>query len=155
MPERQLYAGAATAVITPTLGDSLCGALHERAAENLHDELHARSLVLDNGEFRVALVVLDLLAARKDWLTEIKHQVSGFTGIPMAQILISCTHTHSAPTPVPWFQSNVEKDYLHWAAPRIADCVRVAVKRLHPARVGWTVGRESRVVFNRRYFMKR
>jgi hypothetical protein len=155
MADKQLLAGAATSVITPSLGASLCGATQDRRAENVHDDLHARCLVLDNGEARIALVVLDLIAARKEWLGEIKHQVHGHTGIPLSHILISCTHTHSAPTPVNVFQSNPEKDYLIWAAPRVADCVRVAVKRLQPARVGWAVGKEDRVVFNRRYFMKK
>lgn len=154
MPEKQLFAGAATAVITPTLGVSLCGSMIDRSAANIRDELHARSLVLDNGDTRLALVVLDLIAARKEWLSEIKHQINSFTGIPLAHILISCTHTHSAPTSVPVFQSNVDTDYLKWAAPRVADSVRVAVQRLQPARIGWGVGREERVVFNRRYFMK-
>src|SRR5262249_22053193 len=72
---------------------------------------------------------------------------------PMGNILISCTHTHSAVTPVDVFQSNADANYLKWAAPRVADCVRTAVQRLAPARVGWAVGREDRVVFNRRYFM--
>jgi neutral ceramidase len=154
MPEKQLLAGAATAVITPTLGVSLCGSMLDRSAANIHDDLHARSLVLDNGDTKVALVVLDLIAARKEWLSEIKHQINSFTGIPLAHILISCTHTHSAPTPVPVFQSNVETEYLKWAAARVADSVRVAVQRLQPARIGWGIGREDRVVFNRRYFMK-
>jgi hypothetical protein len=154
MPEKQLLAGAATSVITPALGVSLCGSMIDRTAENIHDELHARSLVLDNGDVKLALVVLDLIAARKEWLSEIKHLIHSYTGIPLAHILISCTHTHSAPTPVPVFQSNVAVDYLKWAAPRVADSVRVAVRRLQPARIGWAVGKEDRVVFNRRYFMK-
>src|SRR5947209_7407984 len=118
MAEKQLLAGAATAVITPHLGASLCGSMLDRRAESIHDDLHARCLVLDDGETRLALVVLDLIAANGGWLAEIKHQVNGFTGIPLANILISCTHTHSAVTPVPVFQSNVEKDYLQWAGPR-------------------------------------
>jgi hypothetical protein len=154
MPEKELLAGAATAVITPNLGVSLCGSMQDRLAENIHDDLHARSLVLDNGEARLALVVLDLIAARKEWLSEIKHQVHSYTGIPMAHVLISCTHTHSAVTPVHVFQSNPNSAYLKWAGPRVADSVRVAVQRLQPARIGWNVGREDRVVFNRRYFMK-
>jgi hypothetical protein len=57
-------------------------------------------------------------------------------------------------TPVDVFQSNADKEYLKWAAPRVADAVRVAVKRLQPARIGWAIGKEDRVVFNRRYHMK-
>ena len=89
MPEKQLLAGAATAMITPTLGVSLCGSMLDRTAANIHDELHSRSLVLDNGDTKVALVVLDLIAARKEWLSEIKHQINSFTGIGMSHILIS------------------------------------------------------------------
>jgi hypothetical protein len=154
MPDKQFLAGAATSVMTPGLGVSLCGSMQDRRAENIHDDLHARCLVLDNGEAKIALVLLDLIAARKEWLGEIKHQIHGFTGIPVANILISCTHTHSAATPVHVFQSNPEKEYLKRAASRVADGVRVAVHRLQPARIGWAVGREDRVVFNRRYFMK-
>jgi hypothetical protein len=154
MPEKQLLAGAAATVITPNLGVSLCGAMTDRLADEIHDELHARSLVLDNGESKIALVVLDLIAAAKDWLADIKHQVHSYTGIPLSNILISCTDTHSGPTTVPMFQSNVERDYLHWAGPRVADSVRLAVRRLEPARIGWATTREDRLLFNRRYFMK-
>lgn len=153
MPEKELLAGAATAVITPNLGVSVCGSMQDRRAENIHDDLTARALVLDNGETRIALVLLDLIAARKEWLGEIKHLIHGYTKIPLSNILISCTHTHSAVTPVDVFQSNTDTTYLKWAAPRVADCVRVAVRRLQPARIGWAIGREDRVVFNRRYFM--
>jgi hypothetical protein len=153
MGERHLSAGAATSVITPNLGVSLCGSMEDRRAEHIHDDLLARCLVLDNGDVRLALVLLDLIAARKEWLTEIKHAVHGHTGIPMGNVLISCTHTHSAVTPVDVFQSNADTSYLKWAAPRVVDCVRVAVNRLAPARVGWAVGHEDRIAFNRRYFM--
>jgi hypothetical protein len=153
MPEKDLQAGAAVAVLTPNLGVSVCGSMQDRRAEHLHDDLTARALVLDNGSLRVALVVLDLIAAKKEWLGEVKHQISGFTKIPLQNICISCTHTHSAVTPVDVFQSNADTNYLKWAAPRISDCVRTAVQRLAPARIGWAVGREDRVVFNRRFFM--
>jgi len=71
-------------------------------------------------------VVLDLIAAKKEWLGEIKHQIAGYTKIPLANICISCTHTHSAVSPVDVFQSNTDTSYLKWAAPRVSDCVRTA-----------------------------
>jgi hypothetical protein len=154
MAEKQLLAGAARACITPALGTSLAGSMTDRTAESVHDELSARCLVLDNGETRVALVVLDLIAAKKEWLAEIRHQITSFTKIPITNICISCTHTHSAATPVDLFQSSAAKIYLDWAGPRVVDAVRIAVQRLQPARIGWAMGREDRVVFNRRYYMK-
>jgi hypothetical protein len=154
MAEQQLQAGAAVADITPSLGVSLCGAMVDRTAQNIHDPLSARCLVLDNDDQRFAFVVLDLIAAGKEWLGEIKHAIHGLTHVPLANVLISCTHTHSAATPVDIFQSNADKEYLKWATGRVVDGVRVAVQRLQPARIGWAVGKEDRVVFNRRYFMK-
>src|SRR5262245_66156272 len=92
MPEKELLAGAATAVITPNLGVSICGSMQDRRAEHLHDDLTARGLVLDNGSTQLALVVLDLIAARKEWLGEIKHQVAGFTKIPIRTTTTRRTH---------------------------------------------------------------
>ncbi|MCX5739872.1 MAG: hypothetical protein NTZ61_15515, partial [Proteobacteria bacterium] len=53
-------AGAATSNITPSLGGKIVGDFVQFPATNVHDELHARCLVLDDGETRLALVVCDL-----------------------------------------------------------------------------------------------
>src|SRR5436190_6583173 len=52
-------AGAAASNITPQIGSSLMGLFNERHSATIHDELHARCLVLDNGEARLAIVVCD------------------------------------------------------------------------------------------------
>jgi hypothetical protein len=119
MAEKQIQAGSATACITPALGTSLAGSMTDRVAEVIHDDLAARCLVLDNGDTRLALVVLDLIAAKKEWLAEIRHQITSFTKIPISNICISCTHTHSAPTPVDLFQSTAARKYLDWAGARV------------------------------------
>src|SRR5438132_173782 len=53
-------AGAATSNITPWLGASMNGYFQDRRAAYIHDELHARCLVLDDGRTRLAIVVCDL-----------------------------------------------------------------------------------------------
>src|SRR5438309_587159 len=58
-PARQLRAGAATSNITPWLGLSINGNMQDIQAAHIHDELHARCLALDNGETRLAIVVVD------------------------------------------------------------------------------------------------
>ena len=57
----ELWAGAAAIDITPPPGAPMAGYYHARAAEGVHDPLHARALVLDSGGTRAALVVLDLI----------------------------------------------------------------------------------------------
>ena len=54
-------AGAATSNITPFLGGGVIGGFVPFPATNVHDELHARCLVLDDGQTKLALVVCDLL----------------------------------------------------------------------------------------------
>lgn len=92
----RFQAGAATSNITPALGGLIVGGFRPLPAEHVHDELHARCLVLDNGPTRLALVVLDLLGAAQAVFDEARRLVTAETGLPGAHLFMSCTHTHSA-----------------------------------------------------------
>ena len=56
---RVFRAGAATANITPPLGEKIVGNWEPIPATHVHDELHARCLVLDDGQTTLAFVVCD------------------------------------------------------------------------------------------------
>src|SRR4051794_15796827 len=58
-PQRTLRAGAATSNISPWFGLSINGGMHDHKVGHVHDELHARALVLDDGKSRLAFVVCD------------------------------------------------------------------------------------------------
>ena len=150
----KLRAGAATYNITPSLGCSLAGSMRNRIADEVHDELQVRSLALDNGSARLALAVVDSCAVPRKIIDRAKELISEQTQIPTSHVLVSATHTHSAPPADHLFQSEADPAYQDWLSVRIADAVRLAVTRLQPARIGWGVGREERLVFNRRFFMK-
>jgi hypothetical protein len=149
-----LRAGASTSNISPPLGISINGGMSDRTADYIHDELHARSLVLDNGKTRLAIVVCDSCMIPQAVLNRAKHLAHGHTGILMDQMTISATHTHSAPTAGPVFQSEPDPAYLEFLANRIADGIRRAAHNLTAARIGWGVGRVESEVFNRRWKMK-
>ena len=53
----EFRAGAATSNITPDLGGDIVGGFVPVPATHVHDELHARCLVLDDGATKLALVV--------------------------------------------------------------------------------------------------
>lgn len=151
---RQFRAGAATSNVTPWLGVSINGGMQDRTATHIHDELHARALVLDNGEMQLAFVVVDSCMLPREISDEAKRLAHQHTGIPAEHILVSATHTHSAPTAAPIFQSHVDAEYLRFLSVRIADAVRRAVNHLQPAKIGWGVGKVPGQVFNRRWKMK-
>lgn len=152
--EAAFRAGAAKSNITPPLGVSLAGAMRDRKALHVHDELYARCLVLDDGKTKIAIVVCDSLAIGKDIVARAKRLIHQRTDIPADHVLIAATHSHTAPTIAPVFQSEPEQRYIPWLVSRIADGVQRAVNNLRPARIGWGAGREDRPVFNRRFFMK-
>ncbi|MEO7651578.1 MAG: hypothetical protein ABIZ80_14020 [Bryobacteraceae bacterium] len=154
MPDRRLLAGAATSNITPPLGCSLAGSMTDKIGLDVHDELHVRGLVLDNGQTRLAFAVCDSCAIGRDLIDRAKHLINSHTGIPMTNILVSATHTHSAPAAAHLFQSPPDPSYQDWLVVRISDAVRLALHRAQPARIGWGMGREERLVFNRRFHMK-
>ncbi len=150
----KLRAGAATANITPALGCSLAGGMTDRIGTEVHDELHVRAIALDNGRARLAIAQVDSCVIPREIFDRAKAAIAERAGIPPTHALLSATHTHSAPPSAHLFQSQPDPKYTEWLAVRIADCVRMAVNRLAPSRAGWAVGREERLVFNRRYFMK-
>jgi neutral ceramidase len=151
---RQFRAGAATSNITPWLGISSNGGMQDRLPQHVHDELHSRALALDDGQTRLALVTVDSCMVPRQLLDAAKKLVHEHTSLPMENMLMSATHTHTAGTAAPVFQSEADTEYQSFLARKIADSVRIALNNLEPARVGWGVGKAPQHVFNRRWRMK-
>ncbi len=147
-------AGAATSNTTPPLGVSLNGGMSDRTAKQIHDDLHARCLVLDDGDTRLAIVVCDSCMIPRELHDAAKHLAHEETGLPIDRMLISATHTHTAPTVTGIFQSDPNAEYAEFLVRRIADGIRRAIGNLEPAKVGWAVGDDSSQVFNRRWYMQ-
>jgi hypothetical protein len=156
-----LKAGAATSNITPDLGGEIIGGFLPIPAKHIHDELHARCLVLDDGETKLALVVCDLLGIHRSLSVEARRQIQEATGIPPENILISATHTHSATSAISnasvvrSYQSDMPlNDYQKFVARRISDGVRRAIENLQPAEIAFGRVDVPEHLFNRRWYLK-
>ncbi len=154
-----LHAGAATSNITPEIGGDIVGGFVPVPCTDIHDELHARCLVLDDGKSLLALVVCDLLGLHRSVCVEAKRLIEEATGIPPSHVLISATHTHSAVNAlgerVRGYQSDQPlTDYQRFVARRISDGVRRALAARRPAEIGFGSVDVPEHVFNRRWFMK-
>ncbi len=64
---------------------------------------------------------------------------NGKTGIPTDRILISATHTHSAPAAMRALGCPADASYVAILPGRIAESIERAASNLEPARIGWTV----------------
>ena len=145
--------GAATSNITPKIGTSINGNMKDITVKQIHDETHVRCIVLDDGQTRLAILTADLCMIYREQLDEAKKRAHAITGIPIENMMMSATHTHSGGTACSVFQSDPDKDYLRFLVERIADAVVRANNNLAPARIGWDVGDEPTLVFNRRWRM--
>ena len=152
--DKVFKAGAAVSNITPKIGTSINGNMQDVLVRNVHDDTFARGIVLDDGENRLAIVVSDLCMIYREQLDEAKLRANKYTGIPVENMLMSATHTHSGGTACSVFQSDPDPDYLTFLSERIADAVIRANENRVPARIGWGVGEEPNQAFNRRWKMK-
>lgn len=153
--EAGLRAGAATSNITPSMGVRLDGTiLQVGPAKGVHDELHARCLVIDDGEERVAIVVCDNTMIAQFVLDDAKAIIERQSGLVANRVLISATHTHSAPRAIGISDEPEDKAYLKFMARRIADGVQRAINNLAPAEIGWGGTDAPEFVHNRRWFVE-
>jgi neutral ceramidase len=92
-----LQVGIAETDITPPNGFPMAGYYHERLAEGSSDPLKAKAIVFRDAQVEAALVVCDLIGIATDLSQGVRKRASEKTGIPVANIVISATHSHTAP----------------------------------------------------------
>ncbi|MFI5454465.1 MAG: hypothetical protein ACHRXM_03355 [Isosphaerales bacterium] len=95
---RSFRAGACAIDVSPSTFPVLVngGFLQNRAAR-INDPVRAKCLVLDDGSTRLAIVVVDICMMPRELIDRAKELAREKTGIPTSRMLISATHTHSAP----------------------------------------------------------
>jgi len=153
MPNK-LRAGSAATNITPPLGTAMPGGFRPRYAEDIDDELLVKSLVVDNGSVRLAMVTCDLIVVTQEIVDQAKERIEERCGIAARYVMINATHTHTAVAVADLLGVNKDKSYIDWVYLKIADVVELAIRRLQPARIGFASVDEDRIAFYRRWRMK-
>lgn len=164
-PNHDLRAGAAIADITPQ-GEwplPLIGNFGYHPAEAAQDPLSVRAIVLASGAETVAVAVVDSCYLPNDVADDAKQRAAERTGIPADRILLSATHTHTAPPSSamldwkpggpPVVQANMEA-YSERLRNGVAEAVARAQSHMEPAELGWGKVDVPEELFNRRWFMK-
>lgn len=168
-----IQVGMAEADITPPLKFPMAGYFHERLNEGTVDPLKAKAIVFRSDSQQAALVVCDLIGIAADFAKEVKTRASEQTGIPASHIIVSATHSHTAPdyskslyawmvrksspdTEAPALEKDPER--LAYIDKLISNTVDAIVRAHHaaaPAKLesGWTE-QQTPVAFNRRFVQK-
>ncbi len=134
----EFQAGAAVVDVTPEkLPVLVNGGMLSRTVGEVKTPVNARALVLGDGKTRVALVVVDSCMVGRALIDDAKEVIVDQTGIPHDHILISATHTHTAPSSMGCLGTDTDEAYVPYLRKKLAEVVKQAVENLEPARVGW------------------
>jgi len=128
----ELSVGAARRDITPypdEFGEiEMRGSFSRRPATKVNDPLYARATYFEGGDDRAALVTLDLIAAPRALVSDVRERLAASMGLEPRQVFICATHTHSAPRPD-------HEDYRELFVNGICEAIEEAAEDTAPARV--------------------
>lgn len=93
--EVTLKVGAAGEDITPD--PAILNWVTGKPFGSVHDPLAVQALVMDDGTRQVALVRWDLVDVSESARDAVRDAVSNATGIPPSHVMVTASHTHSAP----------------------------------------------------------
>jgi hypothetical protein len=136
----EFRAGAAIVDVTPIQFPVLVnGGMLSRSADKVKTPVNARAVVLDDGAERLAIVVVDSCMMPRVLLDEAKAAAAARTKIRPDRILISATHTHTAPASMGCLGTNADPTYVPYLREKLAEAIAAAEANLEPAQVGYAV----------------
>jgi hypothetical protein len=153
--EPAFRAGAAVVDVSPpNLPVIINGGFLEKSTDVVHDPLHARALALDDGTTRLAIVVVDSCMLPRELIDRAKDLAHDRTNLPVDRMLVSATHTHSAPSAMGALGSRPDPAYIAFLPGRIAEAIAQAVGNLVPAQIGWGVVEDDARTHCRRWIRR-
>lgn len=131
----------------------------DRFATGVHDDLWAHCFYMktnDGEEF--GIVIMDLLYYSKMRVKIMRAKIEARTGIPSDHINVYCTHTHSGPITIAYYDKYAERDmlyphYLDEIEYKVAEAFVKGQAEAFPAMIGsgkGHCGKEQNVGGNRR-----
>jgi hypothetical protein len=135
-----LKAGVAQVDITPPVGLGMYGfASRKGGATGVLDPLMARVLVLEAGETRLALVVMDLgKPPASEWIRQLRQDAARDGGI--SHVLVAATHTHSGPEIRDEYPPREGPDWETGALQKVGRAIGDAHRHAVEARIGTGYG---------------
>lgn len=130
--------GAARRDITPSIGTCLFGYRPNHQSTSLHDPLNVTAVAFSDGAETSVLLTVTVAEIGNEIAAEIRSKAGEAVGVPAENIVVSATHTHSAPNCVGmegW--GDVDWPYVNGILiPACADAAKEACDSLVPAEIG-------------------
>jgi len=135
-----LKAGVAKVEITPPTGLRMYGFSNRKGGSTgTLDPLMARVLVLEAGEKRLALVVLDLgRPFAEAWIARLREDARKISGV--SYVLLAAIHTHSGPAIRDEYPPKQSPDWETGVLEKVEKAIAEACQHLAEARLGTGYG---------------
>ncbi|MBE6426857.1 MAG: hypothetical protein E7029_12920 [Planctomycetaceae bacterium] len=152
---KYLKVGAAVVDSTPTVFPvTVNGGFLPSYAEKVHDPLHVRAIVIDDGTTCIAMLTADICILSDEVVRDAKAEIVKRIPIPAERIMISATHCHSAPAVVLTHAAGIDENYLPLFREKLIEAAVKAYGNRQDARVAWGKDFDPKNVFCRRFLMK-
>ena len=136
--QAEFQAGAVVVDVTPEkLPVFVNGGMRSRSLSKINTPVNARAIALSDGDTRIAIMVVDSCMMPRPLLDEVKKKVSDKMGIPSDHILISATHTHSAPSCMGALGTDADPNYVPFLKKKLVEALELAFTKLQPAKIGF------------------
>lgn len=134
----EFKAGAVVVDVTPEkLPVLVNGGMMSRTIGKVNTKVNARAIALSDDKSKVVIVVVDSCMMPRPLLDEAKAMASKKTGIPTDHLLMSATHTHTAPACMGCLGTDADRGYVPFLKKKLVETVEKAVSKLQPAKVGF------------------
>ena len=152
-----LKVGAAAVELVADDSMVIAGGITAGKAAGQEGKLRAAAVVLEKKPFgKLAIVACDILMITRDLLDPIVAEIEKMTGIPSANILINCTHTHHAPSATLIHGYGRDETFCRTVQRGIVKAVQEANAKLSPddCRFYFHLGEEKTVGQNSRQLLE-
>lgn len=131
--------------ITPPVGAPLAGGTGAPGSDGVDSRLYVRAMVLSTSAKTLVMVTIDTLKYPVSEVDSARQMIGERTGIPIANITITASHTHNGPY-WPYY-----RDTARYPLSRsVADAVVSAVGNLQSSKIAVTSARAEGISANRR-----
>ncbi len=153
----QQCVGAAFRDVTPLAPHFLFGyPFVERMSTGVHDPLLASAIYFNDGASQAMFVAVDIIFLSKQQVAEVRRQISETTSIPVENIMVTATHTHSGPVTVRMISNEGDRvvpepdsEFLRSLLHGIVEAACEAYRNAQPAEICQTVSRVTGLGTNR------
>lgn len=149
----KLQVGFGRVNITPDYTLELDGSATERFSEGFMDYIYVTCVALRHSEQTFLVYTMDFICATDRFVDPAKDAISEATGVPVENILMNATHTHSSISIRDNGMQNVDRyrsEFNAWAA----EAGQLAIEDLSPAEAYTGSSQTEGLAFVRHYEMK-